>query len=378
MRILLRDTTLREGIQMPASQVTLAQKRELISILNEIGIPEIEIGLPDGVAACLDVADLIQEAGYSIKATALIPCYTNRWQKHVSMAAEHKLHRVDVLAPSSDYLLSDPGLYGMHPHEILSRLEPVIAAARSASLEVGVGLIDATRTPLERLLSIVKPLRELGVSRLVVYDSVGIMVPSRMTELVRKIIQASGLSVLVHCHNDYGMATANSLAAVEGGAIAIDVAVNGVGGRSGNAPLEEVALALQNLYGNSTGVDTTRFRELAAFTEKITGVKNAATKPIVGDYCFAHLPVMHIRCIAGGNPPAFEPYPPEQVGTQRTYHFTLPVDYTAALEPFFKKSGCSWNQDDSKRLASLLQEKDGWTEDEIIGLIKANLIEYKS
>jgi isopropylmalate/homocitrate/citramalate synthase len=378
MRVLLRDTTLREGIQMPGSKITLEEKREFISLLDAIGVPEIEIGLPDGVAVCLDVADLIKESGCSIKATALIPFYTDRWNRQILQASEHGIHRVDILGPTSDQLLSNQNLYGMRVEEIKARLEPVVAHARKTSMEIGVGLIDATRTSLDRLIPIVEPLREMGVSRIVLYDSVGIMLPSKMKKLVQDLIAASGIAVLVHCHNDYGMATANSLAAVEGGATAIDVAINGVGGRAGNAALEEVALALQNLYGLSTGIDTRRFREISAFTERITNIRNSPTKPIVGDFCFAHLPVMHIRCIAGGNPQAFEPYPPEQVGTRRTYHFSLPVDYTVALEPFFSKSGVPSTRDDSQRLLSLLREKDGWTEEEIISLIKSNIVELKS
>ena len=371
MRVLLRDTTLREGIQMPGSNITLEQKREFIRLLNDIGVPEIEIGLPDGVAACLEVADLIKENGFAIRATALIPFYTQRWKKHIDLAAEHDIHRIDVLGPTSDYLLSDPALYGMRVEEIQDRLETVLEYARKTSLQIGVGLIDSTRAPIERLLKIVKPLKDLGVTRLVVYDSVGIMIPSKMRSLVSDILNTSQLPILVHCHNDYGMATANSLASIEGGATAVDVAVNGIGGRAGNAALEEVALALENLFEYSTGLDTHRLRELAELTERITGLKNSPTKPIVGDYCFAHLPVMHIRCIAGGNPSAFEPFPPEQIGTHRTYHFNLPVDYTAALQPFLQKSGKDVTPEEIPKLLAILKEREGCTEEEIIDIIRA-------
>jgi isopropylmalate/homocitrate/citramalate synthase len=355
---------------MPGSRITLEQKREFISLLNDIGVPEIEIGLPDGVAACLEVSDLIRQNGFAIRATALIPFYTQRWKKHIDLAAEHNIHRIDVLGPTSDYLLSDPTLYGMHPEEIQERLEPVLEYARQTPLQIGVGLIDATRAPLDRLLAIVKPLKNLGVTRLVVYDSVGIMIPSRMKALVAEILNTSQIPVLVHCHNDYGMATANSLASIEGGATAVDVAVNGIGGRAGNAALEEVALALENLFGYSTGIDAHRFRQLAELTEHITGLRNSPTKPIVGDYCFAHLPVMHIRCIAGGNPSAFEPFPPEQIGTRRTYHFNLPVDYTAALQPFLQKSGQDVKAEEIPRLLAILKEREGCTEEEVIEIIR--------
>lgn len=373
--IILRDTTLREGIQIPGSRITLEQKRGFIELLEEAGIPEIEIGLPDGVAACLELADLIRTDGRKIRSTALIASYTNRWQRQIDQAVEHGIHRVDLLLPTSDHLLATPDLYGMRPDQLPERLQMVVSYAVHNGIEVGVGFIDATRSPIDRLRKLCEGLQNSGVSRLIVYDSVGIMVPTKMRAFVAELRQFSGVAVLVHCHNDYGMSTANSLAGVEGGATAIDVAVNGLGGRAGNAPLEEVALALKNLYGIDTGIRTDLFRKLSEFTEQMSGLKNSPLKPVVGDYCFAHLPVMHIRCIAGGNPAAFEPFPPEEVGTERTYEFTLPVDYTAAVEPFIKKSGRSVKPDEVSRILNGLKQKGRWTEQEIIQYIEASIAE---
>ena len=354
---------------MPNSNISLSQKADFIRMLHEAGVPEIEIGLPDGVSACLEVADLIHEMRIPIHSTALIPFYTNRWKKQLDQASDHGIHRVDILGPTSDFLLQDTSLYGLTPGEIATRLRPVVQYARTKNLECGVGFIDATRTPLERLFTLVETVHDLGVTRLVIYDSVGIMKPVEMKTFIARIRAATQIPVLVHCHNDYGMATANSLAAVEGGAQAIDVAVNGVGGRAGNAALEEVALALENLYHLETGLLPAMFKKLSLFTETITGVKTSATKPVVGDYCFAHLPVMHIRCIAGGNPPAFEAYPPEQVGTERTYHFALPVDYSSALEPFTRKSGRTLTDHQAERVLNEIRSRGGLTEKQILEII---------
>ena len=371
-QVVLRDTTLREGIQIPGSAIPEERKSEFVALLEEIGVQEIEIGLPDGMTACAELAQLIRSRGYAIKASGLVPCYTSRWQRQVDMAVEHGVHRIDILTPVSDHLLKDPSHYGMRPEDIPARLEQVIAYARGTSLELAVGCMDATRTPMQRLATIVQPLQGLGVSRLTVYDSVGVMLPTRMVDFVSEIRRASGLPVLVHCHNDYGMATANSLAAVEGGASAVDVAVNGLGGRAGNAALEEVAMALENLCSLGAGVKTERLRELSNFTQQMTGLDNSPLKPIVGRFCFAHLPVMHIRCIAGGNPAAFEPFDPQQVGAERTYGFSLPVDYAAALGPFIAKSGCTLGANQIACLLSKLRERndfEGWTEQQILQLI---------
>jgi isopropylmalate/homocitrate/citramalate synthase len=371
--ILLRDTTLREGIQVPGSSVSLDQKRRFVALLEETGVPEIEIGLPEGMDAAGELADFIAAGGYRIRPTALVPCYGNRWRRQVDLAGEHCIGRIDILAPVSDYLLKDGNHYGLTKDEILPRLEEVTAYARRRVGEVSVGLIDAARAPAVRVLELVGPLRSWGVSRLAVYDSVGTMLPSGMAGFIAQIKRAADLPILVHCHNDYGLATANSLAAVEGGASAVDVAVNGVGGRAGNAPLEEVALALENLCRRPTGIDTTRLRQLAEFVQDMTGLKNSPTKPIVGRYCFAHVSVMHIRCIAGENPAAFEPFDPAQVGTERTYDFSLPVDYRPALEPFLRKSGCRLDPGAVPALVAALRQDGngrGLTEQDVLRRIR--------
>jgi len=374
--VVLRDTTLREGIQVPGSLPTLKEKLELVALLDEVGVPEIEIGLPGGTPACTTLAASIRDRRLSIRSSALVPCYTGNWRRHVDLAADNGVHRIDILAPISDQLLAEEDHYGLASDELLGRIQDVIDYAAQKPLELGVGLIDSARAPRQRVLSVVAGLAETAVSRLIAYDSVGTMVPSRMREFVAEVRQTSGLAVLVHCHNDFGMATANSLAAVEGGATAIDVAVNGLGGRAGNAALEEVALALEHLYGLETGLDTKGLRRLSELAAKITNTDVSPLKPVIGDFCFAHLPLMHIRCIAAGNGPSFEPFPPETVGVERSFHFDLPVNYKEAVKPFLVAAERATDDVTADRLVELLQRRrgtNGWRREEILELIESEL-----
>jgi len=371
-KVTLRDTTLREGIQIPGSRVGIEQKRLFVKMLRQLGMCEVEIGLPDGMEACAELAAFIHDM-VGIQASALVPCYVGHWRRQVDGAVEAGLARIDILAPVSDHLLKEYDHYGMAVGDITGRLGEVIEYAGGRPLRLGVGLIDACRAPLERILEIIRPLGSWGADRLVIYDSVGTMLPSKMTSLVKEVRRAGGLPVLAHCHNDYGLATANTLAAVEGGAEAVDVAVNGLGGRAGNAALEEVALALENLMGLSTGLNTAMLKDLSAFVEEMTGLRNSPLKPIVGDYCFAHVPVMHVRCIAGGNPAAFEPFAPGQIGAERRFGFSLAVDYRTALEPFVHRSGCSIAASDVPELVQVLRSRDtgrGLSEPEVIQSIR--------
>ncbi len=268
-----------------------------------------------------------------------------------------------MLTPVSDYLLREADHYRLTAEQILPRLTEVIAYARHRGVPTGAALMDASRAPRQRLLDL---LAGLETERVVIYDSVGTMLPWRMSELIRAVRQATPLPILVHCHNDHGMATANTLAAIDAGAVAADVAVNGLGGRAGNAALEEVVVALEQLCRRPPGVNTRRLRELSAFVERMTGIANSPLKPITGRYCFAHVPVMHVRCIAGGNPEAFEPFDPQLVGAERTYGFCLPVDYAAALEPFLRKSGVTLTPEQMTALLEKLRSAPDQSEAQIL------------
>jgi isopropylmalate/homocitrate/citramalate synthase len=363
--IVLRDTTLREGLQIPGSRVATTDKQRFVELLEELGVPEIEIGLPDGVNACADLSRFIGQRGLRIKPTGLVPCYGARWRQHVDLAAECGL-RIDALAPVSDCLLREKDHYRLTAEQILPRLTEVIAYARSRGVFAGAALMDACRAPRQRLLDL---LTNLAAERVVIYDSVGTMLPWQMSALIRTVREVTPLPILVHCHNDFGMATANTLAAFDAGADAADVAVNGLGGRAGNAALEEVVMALQQLCERPPGVNTRRLRELSAFVEQMTGIKNSLLKPVVGRYCFAHVPVMHIRCIGGGNPDAFEPFDPQLVGADRTYGFCLPVDYAAALEPFLRKLAVPLAPEQMKALLDQLCNEPDKTEEQILHAI---------
>lgn len=360
--IILRDTTLREGVQIPGSRVADADKQRFVALLDELGVPEIEIGLPDGVTACADLSRFIHERGLRIKPTGLVPCYGTRWRQQVDLAADCGL-RIDVLTPVSDYLLREADHYRLTADQISTRLAEVLDYARSRNAPAGAALMDACRAPRERLL---KLLARLEAERIVIYDSVGTMLPWRMSALICEARQATRIPILVHCHNDHGMATANTLAALDAGASAADVAVNGLGGRAGNAALEEVVMAAEQLCGLATGVNARRLRELSMFVERMTGIANSPLKPIVGRYCFAHVPVMHVRCIAGGNPEAFEPFDPQLVGAERTFGFGLPVDYAGALEPFLRKSGIALSPEQIRNLLEKLRSAPDHDETQIV------------
>ncbi len=372
-KIIIRDSTLREGLQIPGVRISFEDKIRLVHLMDKIGIPEIEIGIPEGIDASIDIAEYIYKNKFSLKTTALVPCYTAGWRQQLDSAARHHFYHVDIITPTSNFLLRDYELYKIKKLQISSKIKECIVYAKNLGLDVGVGFIDATRSDIDFLLRLTKEASNAGSSRLIIYDTVGISLPHLIVNLVSQIRKTTDMAIFMHCHNDYGLATANSLAGFGAGANGIDVSVNGLGGRSGNAALEEVVLALENLYGVNTGINLSLIKKLSILTERITGIKCFPLKPIVGDYSFVHIPLMHIRCVARGHTDTFEPFDPQQVGNERRYAFSLPLDYKRAIEPFLEKLDIHPSEKKISRILRILKQKKfscGLTKNQITNIIK--------
>ncbi len=192
-----------------------------------------------------------------------------------------------------------------------------VKRAKEAGLHVAFVTEDTVRAPFDFVEGLYRDVQEAGADRLVVADTVGIMTPLTfrwyLTEFVRRV-RPKDLSV--HCHNDFGLATANTLTAVECGARAPQVCVNGIGERAGNASLEEVVLDLEALYGVSTGIRTERLHELSRLVEERSGVPVAANKALVGYNAFSHEAGIHTHGILA-HTLTYEPVQPETVGRRR-------------------------------------------------------------
>lgn len=372
-KIIIRDSTLREGLQIPGVSISFKDKIRLIQLMDKMCIPEVEIGIPEGLDASINIADYIYKNRLSLKTTALVPCYTTGWRQQLDNAAKHHFNHVDIIAPISDFLLRDYGLYKIKKSRILPKIKECIIYAKNLGLDAGVGFIDATRSDADFLFSLSKEASKAGASRLIIYDTVGISLPHLTFNLVSQIRKVTNVAIFTHCHNDYGLAAANSLAGFSAGACGIDVAVNGLGGRSGNAALEEVVLALENLYKVNTGINLSLIKKLSILTERITGIKCFPLKPVVGNYSFVHIPLMHIRCVAKGKTDAFEPFNPGLVGNERRYAFSLPLDYKRALKPFLEKLNIHPSQRKINKILKTLKQKKlsyGLTENQIVSIIK--------
>ena len=308
-RVLLLDTTLREGEQTPGVTFTIEEKLELARKLDEIGINMIEAGDPNVSGDVKEAVRRIAKEG--LKAEILAHC--RALVQDVENAASCEVDRVAIFLGTSkshlQYKLKKDG------DNAVALVSKAVEYAKTQGLKVRFTAEDASRTDRDFLLRICKAAEEAGADRISIPDTVGIMAPDNVRELFQDLSSKLKAELDTHCHNDLGMATANTLAALEGGATAAHVTINGLGERSGIAPLSEVAVALKVVYG----IQTVRLEQLPALSlliEKLSGIVPAPTTPIIGENAFTHKAGVHVAGVLA-NPSTYEGFPPDLIGRQR-------------------------------------------------------------
>ncbi|MFB6125543.1 MAG: LeuA family protein [Halanaeroarchaeum sp.] len=306
------DTTLRDGEQTPRTSFDYDDKREIAAVLDEMGTHVIEAGFPaNGEAEFEAVRDIAAATETTTAGLARVV------ESDVEAALEAGVDMVHVFASTSDVQIED----SMHStrEEVVRRSVDAVEQVREAGATVMFSPMDATRTDREFLAEVVDAVDDAGVDWINIPDTTGVASPSRFADLVAFIDERTNARIDVHTHDDFGMATANAIAGVEAGADQVQVSVNGIGERAGNAAYEEVVMAAESVYGAATGIDTTRITELSGMIEFRSDVPVPANKPVVGDNAFAHESGIHAAGIIE-NADTFEPgvMTPEMVGAERS------------------------------------------------------------
>ena len=321
-RIQIFDTTLRDGEQSPGCSMNLPEKLEMARQLDKLGVDIIEAGFaissPEDFRAVREIAGTVQNCKVASLARAL--------KKDIDAAyeavKEAKRPLIHVFLATSDIHMEYK--LKMTRQEVLARVEEMVRYAKGYCPEVEFSAEDASRSDREFLAEVFNAAIQAGATVINVPDTVGYATPQEMYDLIRYLMEnvqgIQGVDVSVHCHDDLGLATANSLAAIKAGATQVECTVNGIGERAGNASLEEIVMGIKtrrDFYGMDCGVKEKEIYRTSKLLSTITGIAPAPNKSIVGANAFAHESGIHQHGMLQ-NSQTYEIMTPESIGIYKT------------------------------------------------------------
>lgn len=308
--IVIYDSTLRDGEQMPGISFSPEQKLAVARKLDEIGVPEIEAGFPAVSKTEVKSIKTIANEGLNAKILAL-----SRLKKEdIDAAIRSDADIVLLFIASSPLHLK----YKLHcsEQEIKEKVVESIDYAKDHGIVPSFSTEDSTRTPLKFLEELVTLANEAGAKRIGFTDTVGCATPHTIKYLFSHMRKLFSTPFSAHLHNDFGLGLINAITAISSGATHVCTTINGWGERAGNVPLEQLVISLKILYKKDLGIDTTKLWEVSEMISHFTGLPIPKTHPLVGSNIFTHESGIHVAAILE-NPQTYESISPEIVGNKR-------------------------------------------------------------
>ncbi len=308
--VIVYDTTLRDGEQTPGVTITTDEKITIAEKLDKLGVDVIELGFPAASIGEQETFKQVTQLGLDSQISGL----ARTLKKDIDIAIDSDVDYIHTFIGTSplhrDYKLK------MSKEEILEHAVTSVEYIKDHGITTEFSCEDATRTEKDYLLEVFKAAQDAKADKINVPDTVGVIIPRQMNELVSFLAEEITIPISVHCHNDLGLAVANSLAAIEAGARQAQCTINGLGERAGNASLEEIVMTLHKSYNIKTNINYKQLVNTSETVSRITGVKMPPNKAIVGDNAFAHEAGIHVQGILA-NSETYEGIKPEEVGHKR-------------------------------------------------------------
>jgi len=347
-RVYVVDTTLRDGEQTAGVVFTNDEKIQIAKYLDQIGVDQIEAGIP--VMGGFEKDCIKEIVNLGLKSSIMA------WNRAVISDIKESIScGVDAVAIS----ISTSDIHIIHKlqttrEDVLKRMSDAVKYAKDRGLYVSVNAEDASRTDIEFLTEFALMAKHAGANRLRFCDTVGILEPMATFRYIRTLVDAVGIDIEMHTHNDFGMATANSLAGIYAGANHVGVTVNGLGERAGNSCLQEVIMGMRYLMKMDVPYNTITFKEVAEYVAVASGRDLPVSKPIVGNNIFAHESGIHGDGVLK-NPLTYEVFSPEEVGLERQIVLGKHSG-SAAVKAKFHEYGMELTNKDAAELLARVRE----------------------
>ncbi len=376
-RVIIFDTTLRDGEQSPGATMTHDEKLEIASLLDEMGVDVIEAGFPiaseGDFEAVSEIAKRSKNAVICGLSRAVIGDIDRCWEA-VKLAPQPRIHTFIGTSPLHR------AIPDLTMDEMADVIHETVTHARNLCDNVQWSPMDATRTEDDYLCRVVEIAIKAGATTINIPDTVGYTAPAESADLIRMLLErvpgADEIIFATHCHNDLGMATANSLAAVNAGARQIECTINGLGERAGNTALEEVVMAMKvrnDIMPYRTRIDTTKIMNLSRMVATVSGFPVQYNKAIVGKNAFAHESGIHQDGMLK-NAETFEIMRPEDVGLSETNLVMGKHSGRAALRAKLKDLGHELADNQLKdvfvRFKALADRKKEIFEEDLLALMR--------
>jgi len=324
-RVYVRDSTIREGEETPCVYYTLDEKIKIAEKLEDLGVEHVDCGYIGHVQDQWDLANKIKELGIKLKTYSHLSSDPSRWTAEIEKSLDAKIDYIGFGIVLTEWQLQlFTGDKKITPDVMIALIPSVLKRIKRFGGQAILDCVDATRTNFPILKKAIEKGIRNGVKMVMLYDTVGACNVSALSYLIKKLKPIiSDIPLGIHVHDDFGLGTASTIAAIEQGAIYMDLVVNKLGDRAGNTSLEEVVVALEMLYGINTGIDLSKLYDMSRYIERVSGVPLPYNKPVVGRNTFLHESELHVMSALEKDKfwMCFTPYRPEVVGQEEQLIF---------------------------------------------------------
>ncbi|MCZ0703735.1 homocitrate synthase NifV [Natronobacillus azotifigens] len=331
--ILFCDTTLRDGEQTAGVNFLAEEKRAILKLLAEVGVEQAEVGIP--------AMGLTEQQTIQSMVDMGLPIQLLTWNRaliaDIDASIKSGVSNVHISIPTSDVQIRHK--LRLKRDDIVLKILKAVDYAKAANLNVSIGFEDASRSDISFLVKLIHYLDPFGITKFRYADTVSALTPIHTSANVKRILKEcpKEVDMEIHCHNDFGMATANTLVAVSSGVRWASTTILGLGERAGNAPFEEVVMGWKHLYNGEVAIDTTRLHLLSELVSRASGRAIPEAKPIVGEMVYTHESGIHVDGLLK-NQCTYQMFDPKEVG--KNHQFMVGKHSgVASLAYFFEEEG---------------------------------------